>query len=302
MGKDGILTVENSQTEETYYDITKGIKIERGYTTRLFANNERNDECVLDDVHILITDTEIQSLLEIENILRPLIKEKKKLLIIGNCTQNVINTLGANKVQNNLAICNIIPPSFGYKTNELLTDIALSVGAKYFSESQGDDLSLLTMESLGFANKIIVGKDSTVIVTSDEKQKEEIGERIDQLKDQHKKNSLNKFEKDFILERIANLTGSVGVIYVGANSDIEQKEKFDRIDDAVCAVRSALEEGILPGGGVALLREAEKLGEGISNDILYQSLTAPLEQILSNAGDDIKKSTRYNLFLCKGSS
>ena len=134
LGKDGILTVENSQTEETYYDITKGIKIERGYTTRLFANNERNDECVLDDVHILITDTEIQSLLEIENILRPLIKEKKKLLIIGNCTQNVINTLGANKVQNNLAICNIIPPSFGYKTNELLTDIALSVGAKYFSE------------------------------------------------------------------------------------------------------------------------------------------------------------------------
>ena len=289
LGKDGILTVENSQTEQTYYDITKGIKIDRGYTTRLFANNERNDECVLDDVHILITDTEIQSLLEIENILRPLIKEKKKLLIIGNCTQNVINTLGANKVQNNLAICNIIPPAFGYKTNELLTDIALSVGAKYFSESQGDDLSLLTMESLGFAKKIIVGKDNTVIVTSDEKQKGEIGERIDQLKDQHKKNSLNKFEKDFILERIANLTGSVGVIYVGANSDIEQKEKFDRIDDAVCAVRSALEEGILPGGGVALLREAEKLGDGISNDILYQSLTAPLEQILSNAGDDIKK-------------
>jgi chaperonin GroEL len=150
-------------------------------------------------------------------------------------------------------------------------------------------LSLLTMDSLGFAEKIIVGKDSTVIVTSNEKQNEEIGERINQLKDQHKKTSLNKYEKDFILERIANLTGSVGVIYVGANSDIEQKEKFDRIDDAVCAVRSALEEGILPGGGLALLREAENLGDGISNDILYNSLTAPLEQILTNAGDDVKK-------------
>ena len=289
LGKDGVLTVENSQTEETYYEITKGIKIERGYTTQLFANNERNDECVLDNVHILVTDTEIQSLMEIENILRPIIKEKKKLLIIGNCTQNVVNTLGANKIQNNLAVCNIIPPSFGYKTNELLADISLSIGAKYFSESQGDDLSLLTMDSLGFAEKIIVGKEGTVIVTSNEKQNEEIGERINQLKDQHKKTSLNKYEKDFILERIANLTGSVGVIYVGANSDIEQKEKFDRIDDAVCAVRSALEEGILPGGGLALLREAEKLGDGISNDILYNSLTAPLEQILTNAGDDVKK-------------
>tara|TARA_B100000780_G_scaffold271219_1_gene231914 strand:- start:8540 stop:10123 length:1584 start_codon:yes stop_codon:yes gene_type:complete len=288
LGKDGILTVENSFTEKTYYEVTKGIKIDRGYTSQLFSNNERNDECILTDVSILITDTEIQSLLEIEGILRPIIAKKGKLLIIGNCTANVINTLGANVVQNNLAFCNIIPPSFGYKTNELLGDIALSVGAKYFSESQGDDLSLLTLDSLGFAKKIIVGKDSTVIVNSDDKKSDEIAERIEQLKVQHLNNTLNKHEKDFVLERIANLTGSVGVIYVGANSDIEQKEKFDRIDDAVCAVRSALEEGILPGGGLALLREAENLGDGDAADILYLSLTQPLEQILINAGEDIK--------------
>ena len=287
LGKDGVLTVENSFTEKTYYEITKGIKIDRGYTTQLFANNERNDECILDDVHILITDTEIQSLLEIEGILRPIIAKKQKLLIIGNCTTTVINTLGANVVQNNLAFCNIIPPSFGYKTNELLSDIALSVGAKYFSESQGDDLSLLDMDSLGFAKKIIVGKENTVIVTGESDRSEVIKERISQLKVQQQKNTLNKFEKDFILERIANLTGSVGVIYVGANSDIEQKEKFDRIDDAVCAVRSALEEGILPGGGLALLREAEKLGKSIANEILYEALCAPLEQILENAGEDV---------------
>jgi chaperonin GroEL len=234
-----------------------------------------------------MTDMEITNILQIENILKPIINQNKKLFIIGNCSQNVTNTLAANVVQNNLKLCNIIPPSFGYKTNELMSDIALAIGAKYFSESQGDNIGLLTMEDLGHADKIIVGQNSTVIMNGDESNivsKFRIGE----LKVQRENNKV-KSERDFISERIALLSGGVGVMYVGGNSDIEQKEKFDRIEDAVCAVRSAVEEGILPGGGISLLRCGEDLEEGWAEDILYGALCAPLEQILINAGENVKE-------------
>tara|TARA_R110000737_G_scaffold111296_1_gene144241 strand:+ start:716 stop:2287 length:1572 start_codon:yes stop_codon:yes gene_type:complete len=287
LGKDGILTVENSKTDKTYYEVTKGIKIDRGYSSKLFINNHRNDECILDDVYVLMTDMEITNILQIENILKPIINQNKKLLIIGNCAQNVTNTLAANVVQNNLKLCNIIPPSFGYKTNELMGDISLAIGAKYFSESQGDNIGMLTMEDLGHADKIIVGQNSTVIMNNEESSKDAI-ERIEELKVQ-RDNNKEKRERDFISERIALLSGAVGVLYVGADSDIEQKEKYDRVEDAVCAVKSAIEEGILPGGGVALLRCAEKLEDGNANDVMYGALVSPLEQILTNAGEDIKK-------------
>jgi chaperonin GroEL len=216
LGRDGVLTVENSKTDETYYEVTKGIKIDRGYSSKLFINNHRNDECILDDVYVLMTDMEITNILQIENILKPIINQNKKLLIIGNCAQNVTNTLAANVVQNNLKLCNIIPPSFGYKTNELMSDIALAIGAKYFSESQGDNIGMLTMNDLGHADKIIVGKDSTVII-NDEESSKDAKIRIDELKVQ-KDNNKDKKERDFITERIALLSGAVGVIYVGGNS------------------------------------------------------------------------------------
>jgi len=287
LGKDGKLTVENSKTEDTYIDITKGIKIDRGYSSKLFINNQRNDECILDDVHILMTDMEITNILQIEGVLKPIINQNKKLLIIGNCASNVTNTLAANVMQNNLKLCNIIPPSFGYKTNELMGDIALAVGAKYFSESQGDNIGMLSMDDLGHADKIVVGKNETIIIKESERT-EDIQTRIEELKVQ-RDNNTNKNEKDFIDERISLLTGKVGVIYVGANSDIEQKEKYDRVEDAVCAVRSAIEEGILPGGGIALLRCAEDLGDGHASDVLYGALIAPIQQILTNAGEDVKE-------------
>ena len=297
LGNDGTLTVENSKTDKTYYEVTKGIKINRGYSSKLFINNHRNDECILDDVQVLMTDMEITNILQIENILKPIINQNKKLLIIGNCSNNVTNTLAANVVQNNLKLCNIIPPSFGYKTNELMSDISLAVGAKYFSESQGDNIGMLTMEDLGHADKIIIGKDSTVIMNSDESNKDSKF-RIEELKVQRENNS-DKNEKDFISDRISLLSGSVGVIYVGANSDIEQKEKYDRVEDAVCAVKSAIEEGILPGGGIALLRCGEELGDGNASDVMYGALIAPLEQILTNAGENIKE-IRDKVCSCAG--
>ena len=253
VGKDGIVTIEKSDDSKTYSETTKGIKIDRGYSSHLFINDQKKDQCILDDVHVLVCDAEINNILSIESILKPIINQNKKLLIIAPCSQNVINTLAANVMKNNLKLCTIIPPNFGYKQQELMNDIALSVGATYFSESTGDDLSLITFEDLGKAKKIIVSKDETVIVKDAELQNDDkVKERVDQLWEQHKITK-TKADKEFIKQRIASLTGGIGVIYVGGNTDLEQKELYDRIDDAVCAVRSALEEGILPGGGTAYL-------------------------------------------------
>tara|TARA_R100001480_G_scaffold141545_2_gene138860 strand:- start:122 stop:835 length:714 start_codon:yes stop_codon:yes gene_type:complete len=167
-------------------------------------------------------------------------------------------------------------------------DIALSVGATYFSQSTGDDLSLMTFKDLGRASKVIVGKDSTIILKDDKKvSKEDIDKRVEELRDAHKITK-KKADKDFIMSRIASLTGGVGVIYVGGNTDLEQKELYDRVDDAVCAVRSAIVEGILPGGGLALWEAAEDItdSKSIAHAILGEALSAPLNQILSNAGID----------------
>ena len=249
VGKDGILTVEKSQNHETYAEITNGIKIDRGYTSNLFINNQKKDECIYENVKVLVCDHDIDNILQIENVLKPVIQNNDTLLIIANCSANVVNTLAANVMRNNLKLCNVSAPSFGYKQHELMQDIALSVGAKYFSEATGDDLSLLNIGDLGHADKIIAGKHNTVLIKNAEPT-EEVKERIKQLQEA-KENTAEQVDRKFISERIASLAGAIGCIYVGGNSDVEQKEKFDRVDDSVCAVRSALEEGIVAGGGIA---------------------------------------------------
>ena len=192
-----------------------------------------------------------------------------------------MNTLAANVMKNGLKLCTIGPPSFGYRQHELMQDIAVSVGATYFSEKTGDDLSLMTVDDLGHAARVIVGRESTVVIKDTDTSSDVIDERVSQLKDSLKTQS-KKADKDFILSRIASLTG--GVIYAGGNTDLEQKELYDRIDDAVCAVRSALEEGILPGGGIALYNESELLDDSIAGKILARALRTPLMQIAENAG------------------
>ena len=286
VGKNGIVTVEKSQTSETTFETTQGIKIDRGYSSHLFVNNHKKDECILEDVYVLVSDSDIGNILSIEQVLKPIIADNKKLLIVAPCSQNVVNTLAANVMKNNLKICTIIPPNFGYKQHELMNDIALSVGATYFSEQTGDDLSLMTFKDLGRAAKIIVDKDNTIILKDDSHVDNKlIQERVDQLWDAHKITE-SKVDKEFVMSRIASLTGGVGVIKVGGNTDLEQKELFDRVDDAVCAVRSALVEGILPGGGVALYEIGMKLKKSkkIANAILGEALITPLEQIYYNAG------------------
>ena len=286
IGKNGIVTVDKSQTSETYFETTNGLKIDRGYSSNLFINDQKKDECVFDDVKVLVSDSEISNILQIENVLKPIVTKGDKLLIIAPCSQNVLNTLAANKIKRDMKICVVQPPSFGYKQHELMQDIALTLGATYYSEKTGDDLSHMTYEDLGKAKKIIVGGDSTVII-KEEESNEAIKERVSQLREAHD-NAKRKDEKEFILSRIASLNGGIGVIYAGGNTDLEQKELYDRIDDAVCAVRSALEQGILPGGGTALTREAMKLDSKFTPaaKILASALRAPLKQILENAGDE----------------
>ena len=296
VGVNGVVTVERSQTNETYAETTKGLRVERGYTSPLFVNDQKKDECVFEDVMILVSDVEITSVLQIENVLKPIVSEGKKLLIISPCGVNVVNTFAANVMKGNLKVCVVAPPSFGYKQHELMQDIAVSVGATYFSEKTGDDLRLMTFNDLGHAKKVIVSNDKTIIVKSDVKSNAEtVKERVAQLEASFEQ-ATRKSDKDHLLERIASLTGGIGVIHVGGNTDLEQKELYDRVDDAVCAVRSALEEGILPGAGKALAEEASKLAykEGeesynIAVDILRIALVAPITQILENAGMDYDK-------------
>lgn len=285
IGTNGIVTVERSQTHNTYSETTLGMKVDRGWLSPMFVNNQKKDECIFDDVLVLVADVDITNILQIENVLKPIISEGKRLLIIAPCAQNVVNTIAANVIKNNLRICVIPPPNFGYKQHELMHDIAVSVGATYFSEKTGDDLSHIAFSDLGHAKKCIVGRDSTVILTSDVRSNQEmIDERVAQLHDGHSI-ATRKDERDFIMSRIAALTGGVGVIYVGGNTDLEQKEAYDRVDDAVCAVRSALEEGIVAGAGKALYDVVIE-EDSIAAKIISTALSAPLFQILYNAGLD----------------
>jgi chaperonin GroEL len=209
-------------------------------------------------------------------------------------SEKAINTLAANVVKNGLSFCNVQPPQFGYKMHELMSDIAMALGGKYFQEGVGDDLSIINMEDLGHADRVIISRDSSIIIRGENKT-DDIPKRVSDLNDQIKITK-NKADKNFIQERIAALSGGVGVIYAGGNSDVEQKERYDRIEDAVCAVKSALEEGIIGGGGVPLLRcSSTVLGESLRSDdvsistaawILAKGLKAPFLQILDNSGID----------------
>jgi len=308
VGKSGIVTIEKSDSSTTYSETTKGIKIDRGYSSHLFINDHKKDQCILNDVHVLVCDAEINNILAIEAVLKPIISENKKLLIVAPCSQNVINTLAANVMKNNLKLCTIIPPNFGYKQQELMNDIALSVGATYFSESTGDDLSLITLKDLGIAQKVIVSKSETIIIKDETiDNKDQIEERVEQLREQEKLTEDNA-EKKFVRQRIATLTGAIGVIHVGGATDLEQKELYDRVDDAVHAVKAALDEGILPGGGVALrdiyykhyitkgkARYETNDPETIAYQIILEAIYDPFNKIKLNAGIKLNTPTIKDL-------
>ncbi len=282
-----MVSVENSKDHNTYVEVIKGLKTDRGWTSRHFITDYKRQEAVLENPYVLITDQEISNLLNIEKVLQHVVSQNKPLLIIGELSAAALNTLNINVVQGKIKACNILPPSFGYRQKDLLEDLAIALDGVYFSEDTGDDLSLIDITHLGRCSKVIVGKDNTIFMPYASSQ-EAIDTRITEINETIFE-GISKEEMDFRKERAANLSGGVAVIYVGALSDIEQKEKKDRIDDAVCAVEAALEEGILPGGGVALYDEALLLDQKVETPaiaIMKKALVAPMRQIIENSGKD----------------
>lgn len=289
VGKDGVVTVEKSMTSDTGFSVTHGFKLDRGYSTELFINDQSRDECVLDGCHVMVCDGEISNILTIEKVLAPIIRDGKKLLIVAPCSTHVVNTLAANVMKKGLKLCVVPPPNFGYKQHELMQDLAVSVGATYFSEKTGDDLSLMDFKDLGFADRVVVGRSETVIVKGDKE--DGVDERIVELQSALEL-AKRKVDKDFIRQRIAGLVGGVGVIEVGGRTDLEQKELYDRVDDAVCAVRAAMQDGVVSGGGVALYNISRWLSDrdGVAAKVLREALCAPLNQIMENCGVDFDYS------------
>lgn len=289
------VTVENAQDHNTRAEVAAGIKINRGFSHRIFINDFKKNACVLENPLVLITDHEISNLRQIESVLTVAIKSQRPLFIIGQLTPNTMATIAKNIAAGNMKVCNIIPPSFGLQKDELMSDLAVALGGVYLSGTTGDNILDIQESQLGSALKIVVNADSTVIIPSESQDKEAVDARIGEIKSMLE-NNLTPKEKEFIHERIANISGSIGVIYVGANSDIEQKELRDRVDDAVLAVRAAIEEGILPGAGQTLIdafkyiKQPVVIGEDrdyeSAYNIMNKALLEPFCQILRNAGMD----------------
>jgi len=279
VGKDGAVTVENSSTSMTYSEVVNGMRIKRGYSSKYMVTDEKRQEAVLENPYILISDQEIASLQSIEHILAEVHRQNRSILIISEMGENALNSLNLNKMKGVLKVAVILPPQFGYKKQDLMSDLAIATGGKYITDDTGDDFSLMTISDLGQANKVVVGKDASVVILKDSASSKA---RIDEIK------GMTTDDAAFKEERIANLAGGVAVIYVGASSDIEQKEKKDRVDDAVCATKAALEEGILPGGGYALLSIVEKMWNkdkhSVARKIMAAAIVAPFYIILENAG------------------
>lgn len=286
VGLSGVVTVGASETEDTYAEVVSGMKIDRGFASKYFVTDHKKQEVVLDKPYILVTDQPITNLNDILPILEFIHQGRHSLLIIGELDENSLNSLNVNKIKSGLKICTIIPPSFGYKRHQIMQDIALATGAKYFSEQTGDNLMMASIDDCGQAGKVVSGRFNTIIFDAAGAGEERVQELQEQMLEE-----TQAVEKEFLKERIANLGGGVAIIKVGAHSDIEQKEKKDRVDDAVCAVKAALEEGILPGGGVALKDIASNLEvNNKGTEILQLAMLAPMIKILSNAGISVDGS------------
>lgn len=303
VGKDGIVTVEKSPTEQTSFEVVDGLKFDRGFTSPMFMNNVDKEEWIAEKVYILMCDHEISSHDQIKNVLEAIVPTKKKLLIIAPCTVGFLNFMIHNFKNNVLDVCIVQPPNFGYKMKEEMEDIAISVGAKFFSQQVGDDLSLIKFDDLGFAEKVTVGRKRTIIVNG-HGDKDEVDKRANELRATIGNRTI-KHEIDYLTGRIATLVGGVGVIYVGATTEVEQKEIHDRVDDSVLAVRSSLQEGVVSGAGKALWevslvknRTTDSAEKMAAIDIVLAAIKYPLYQILANAG--LKVEDYYNLSTPKG--
>jgi chaperonin GroEL len=283
VGRDGVVLMEESPTEQTYVEVVDGVQIDSGLTSPHFITNTDKQLCELDNPLVLIISSEIPNIRKIQNILEHVIKNKRSLLIVAPVEQQVKAALLMNKVKGNIKVNIIDSPGFGPTKVDTIADLAFLTGAKVINEELGDDLDLISVDCLGEAHTSITDDRNTVLTV--DIPEEELSERVESIKKLIGDESDNTFIKKKHQQRLAMLSGSVGIIKVGANSKIELKEKKDRVEDAIYATKAALKEGIVPGGGVALLNASQEAkGENLGERILLEAIRAPYITILENAG------------------
>ena len=290
---DGVITIEESKTAETYSEVVEGMMFDRGYITPYMATDMEKMEAVVDDPYILITDKKISVISDILPLLEQMLQSGKKLFIIAEDVEGeALSTLLVNRLKGVLNVVCVKAPGFGDRRKEMLEDIAVLTGATVISADKGMKIEDTTLEMLGSADKVTLNKENTTIVDGAGK-KEEIAARVAQIRSSIDK-ATSDYDKEKLQERLAKLAGGVAVLYVGAATEVEMKEKKDRVDDALAATRAAVEEGIVPGGGVAYIRATAAL-EGLKGQnedqttgiqIVKRAIEEPLRQIVENAGGE----------------
>lgn len=293
VSKDGVITIEESKSRETYIGVVEGMQFDRGYLSSYFVTDTDKMECVMENPLILIYDKKISNIKDFLPILQPAAETGKPLLVIAeDVDSEALTTLVVNRLRGGLKICAVKAPGFGDRRKAMLEDIAVLTGGVVISEEKGLKLEQATIEMLGSADKVVINKDNTTIVNG-AGEKENIHARVSQIKNEIQ-NTTSSYDKEKLQERLAKLAGGVAVLYVGANSEVEMKEKKDRVDDALCATRAAIEEGIVVGGGTTYIRALENLSslKGENQDeqtginIVERAIESPLRQIVFNAGGE----------------
>ncbi|MBR2249605.1 MAG: chaperonin GroEL [Prevotella sp.] len=293
VSKDGVITIEESKSRDTSIGVVEGMQFDRGYLSAYFVTDADKLECVMENPYILIYDKKISNIKEFLPILQPAAESGRPLLVIAeDVDSEALTTLVVNRLRGGLKICAVKAPGFGDRRKAMLEDIAVLTGGTVISEEKGLSLDKATLEMLGTCDKVTVSKDNTTIVNG-AGQKEAIANRVAQIKKEIE-NTTSSYDKEKLQERLAKLAGGVAVLYVGANSEVEMKEKKDRVDDALCATRAAIEEGVVAGGGTTYIRALSAL-EGLKGDnadeqtginIIERAIEEPLRQIVTNAGGE----------------
>ncbi|NCC09251.1 MAG: chaperonin GroEL [Bacteroidia bacterium] len=293
VSKDGVITIEEAKGTDTTIGVVEGMQFDRGYLSAYFVTNTEKMECEMEKPYILIYDKKISNLKDFLPILEPAVQSGRPLLVIAeDVDSEALTTLVVNRLRSQLKICAVKAPGFGDRRKEMLEDIAILTGGLVISEEKGLKLEQATLEMLGTADKVTISKDNTTIVNG-AGASENIKERCDQIKAQIA-STKSDYDREKLQERLAKLSGGVAVLYVGAASEVEMKEKKDRVDDALRATRAAIEEGIVAGGGVAYIRAIDSL-EGLTGDnadettgvgIIKRAIEEPLRQIVANAGKE----------------
>ena len=293
VSKDGVITIEESKTRETSIGVVEGMQFDRGYLSGYFVTDTDKMECEMENPYILIYDKKISNVKDFLPILQPAAESGRPLLVIAeDVDSEALTTLVVNRLRAGLKICAVKAPGFGDRRKAMLEDIAVLTGGVVISEEKGLSLDKATIEMLGTAKKVTISKDNTTIVDG-AGAKDAIKDRVAQIKNEIAA-STSSYDKEKLQERLAKLAGGVAVLYVGANSEVERKEKKDRVDDALCATRAAIEEGVVVGGGTTYIRAQEALkdlkGENADEqtgiNIVCRAIEEPLRQIIANAGGE----------------